>query len=65
VFKFLFGKRRKFLDVPIEKREKAHRMLDNIINEPDNLSSFIMTDSLKEYIQGLKAVYEFKEILND
>lgn len=60
MFRFFKEKR---LDVPVDKREKAHQMLDKIIDEPDNLLSFNMTDSLYDYIQGLKAVYIFKEIL--
>ena len=58
---FKFSKK-KYLDIPADKREKAHKMLDEIINEPDNLSSFVMTDSLKEYIKGLKVIYNFKEV---
>lgn len=54
--------KKKCLDVPVNKREKAHQMLDKIIDEPDNLLSFTMTDNLYDYIQGLKVVYTFKEI---
>lgn len=54
--------KKKCLDVPVDKREKAHQMLDKIIDEPDNLSSFIMADSLNEYIKGLKTIYTFKEV---
>lgn len=58
MFRFL---KKKCLDVPVDKRDKAHQMLDKIIDEPDNLSSFTMTDSLNEYIKGLKTIYKFKE----
>ena len=62
MFKFLFGKTRKILDVPAEKREKAHRMLDNIIDEPDTCTSWNREYNLKKYIEGLKNVYTFKEV---
>lgn len=61
MFKFLFGKRREFLDVPVEKREAAHKMLDKIIDQPDISLAFDIKYNLNEYINGLKAVYTFKE----
>lgn len=58
-----FKKKRNYLDVPVDKREKAHQMLDKIIDESDYLSSYNMTYNLNKYIEGLKTVYAFKEIL--
>lgn len=61
IFKFLFN-RRTCLDVPIDKREKAHRMLDGIIDEPDTCVSWNKKYSLDEYIKSLKTIYTFKEV---
>lgn len=62
MFKFLFGKRRKFLDAPVEKREVAHRMLDTLIDQSDSCLSWDIEYNLQKYIKGLKAVYTFKEV---
>ena len=62
MLKFLFGNRQECLDVPVDKREKAHEMLDKIIDESDWYSSFEMKERLYEYIKGLKVVYKFREI---
>ncbi len=60
IFKFLFNKQT-YLDVPVDKREKAHRMLDSIIDEPDTCVSWDREYNLDKYIKGLKTVYKFKE----
>ena len=61
MFEF-FKNKQKYLDIPVDKRERAHQMLDKIINEPDAWNSFNMTDSLNKYIEGLKNIYSFKEM---
>lgn len=60
MFKFLKNNQ-KYLDVPVDKREKAHRMLDSIIDEPDSCVAFNIKYNLNEYIKGLKTIYTFKE----
>ena len=37
-------------------------MLDNIIDEPDGCVSYNIKYNLNKYIEGLKAICEFKEI---
>lgn len=54
--------KKKYLDAPVDKREKAHKMLDNIIDEPDSCVSFNIKYNLDKYIKGLKTIYEFKEV---
>lgn len=55
IFKFLLNRRTQ-LDVPIDKREKAHKMLDNIIDEPNTCTSWDREYNLNKYIQELKEV---------
>ena len=64
MFRFL-KKGRKYLDIPTDKRKKAHIMLDRIIDEPDYLLAFDITENLNEYVNELKTVYEYKELLDE
>lgn len=61
IFRF-FQNKQKCLDVPTDKREKAHRMLDQIIDEHDTCVSWDKEYSLNKYVKSLKTIYTFKEI---